>query len=63
MLQDRPLELAESRAGLDPELVLERDTALAEYLERLGLAAGPVERRHQLRPQPLAERVLRDELA
>ena len=49
--------------GSIPSSSLERVTALAVDLERLGLAAGPVERRHQLRPQPLAERMLRDELA
>ena len=48
LLQDRPFELAERRPRLDPELGAERDAAVAVDLERLGLAAGPVERRHQL---------------
>ena len=54
------LELAQLCARLEAELVGEQRARLAVDLERLRLAAA-VEGEHQLRPQPLAERVLGDE--
>lgn len=63
MTQNRPLELPQRRRGLDPELLTERAPAFAVDGERVGLAPAPVERDHQLASQPLAERMIRDQLA
>ena len=62
MLEHPPLELLQFEARLDPELLAERLSRPAVELERVGLAARAVERQHQLRPRPLAERLARDEL-
>ena len=51
--------LAQRRARLDAELVEQRAPRVVERRERVGLAARPVERRHQLHAQPLAQRVER----
>ena len=59
--QDRALELLEGRARLDSELVDEDAACVLICLQSLGLAAGSIQRRHQLPPQALAERVLADE--
>ncbi len=48
---------AEDRARLEAELLHEYLAPCAVHLERVGLTAGAVEREHQLRPQPLAQRV------
>ena len=61
MPENGPLQLLERRAGIDPELVDERLSRDPVVLERLGLAAGPVQREHELRQQALAQGVLRDE--
>ena len=61
--EDHRLELAQLRPGLEPELLDQEPPALAHHLERLGLAAGAVEREHQLAAQPLPERVLGDQRA
>ena len=58
MAEDPPLELAELRPRLEPELGVEVGAPVAVAGERVGLPARPVERRHQLGPQTLAERVL-----
>src|SRR5262249_35408202 len=63
LAQDRLLKLAKGRSRLDPELVTERASPFPVHLERIGLAARPVQRRHQLCAQPLAHRELVDELA
>ena len=55
------MQLAELAAGLDPELIDERAPRALIGVERLGLAAAPVEGEHQLAAQPLAQRVLGDE--
>ena len=55
------LELLQLTTGLQPELVHQRLPGMAEGVERLGLATGPVEREHELGVQPLAVRVLGDE--
>ena len=55
------MQLAEGRARLDPELVHQRAAGVLVGLERLGLPAGAIEREHQLRAQPLAQRILGDE--
>ena len=59
--EDRPLELLKRRARVDSEPVDERPARVLVRLERLGLPAAPVQRRHQLAPESLAERFLRDE--
>jgi hypothetical protein len=55
--QDRPLELAQRRPGR----LEERALRLAIRRERLGPAARPVQRQHQLLAKPLAQWVLLDE--
>ena len=55
------MELLELGPGIEPELL---DEGLPRSLvggERVGLAPGAVEREHQLAPEPLAQRVARDE--
>ena len=59
--QDRPLELLERRAQVDPELVDEGPARVLVGLQGLRLPARPVQRRHQIPPQAFAERVLGDE--
>ena len=59
--QHRALELLELAAGLEPEVLHQRAPGVAERVERLGLAAGPIQREHELRVQPLAVRVLGDQ--
>ena len=57
----RPLELAQTLAGLDAELLDQRPARVLVGLQRVGLAVGAVEREHQLRPQALAVGVLGDQ--
>ena len=59
LAQDRALQLLQRRARLDPELVDEHAAGGLVGGQRLGLAARPVEREHQLAAQALAEGVLR----
>ena len=66
--EDRPLELAQLGARLDPELVAELRMGAAIRLERVGLALRAVESEHQLPPDLFAvgvpddqRRELRDE--
>ena len=61
LLQHPPLELAQRRRRLDPELVGERAPERLVARERLGVPARPVEREHVLRAEALAQRVLRDQ--
>ena len=63
MGEDHRLQPAQLRAGLEPELLDQEPAALAHDLERVRLAAGAVERQHQLPAQPLAQRVLGHERA
>src|SRR5262249_40868525 len=56
LFEDRPLELAQSLTRLDPELV-ERGARVAIGVERLRLAAGTIEREHQLAAETLAVRM------
>ncbi len=44
-------------AGIHAQLLAQQRRQVLVRLERLGLAAGPVQRHHQLRPQPFAQRV------
>ena len=56
--EDRPLELLQLDARLEPELVVQERPRLPVDLEPLGLPAAPVEREHQLRAEALAVRML-----
>jgi hypothetical protein len=58
LAEDRLLELAKSPGGLNSELVDQVTASVPVRLERLGLPVGPVERQHQLRPEPLAQGML-----
>jgi hypothetical protein len=60
--KDGSFQLVQARAGLDPELLAEGPPRLPIRLERLGLAITPIERDHQLGAQPLAVRMLGDEI-
>ena len=60
LAQDRLLE-ALSSGPARARLVHEHAARVGVGLERLGLPARAVEREHQLRPQPLAERMAADE--
>ena len=59
--QDPGLQRAQLGARLDADVLDQPLAGGAVGGERLGLAPVAVERRHQLRPQPLAQRVLADE--
>ncbi len=59
--KDRPLQLLERRARLDPELVDEGPARILVGVQGLRLPTRPVQRGHQTPPQALAERVLGDE--
>ena len=56
LAQDPSLQLADARRRLEPLLVQHR-AEVAIGGQRVGLAAGAVEREHELRPQPLAQRL------
>jgi len=58
LAQDRLFELAQLHPRLEAELLCETLARAAVHLERLGLPAGAVEREHQLRAQPFAQRLL-----
>ena len=62
LAEDQRLELAEARAGFDPEMFDQLLPRLAVGGERIGLAADPVQRGHEQRPEPLAERIRGGEL-
>ena len=59
--EDRALELLQRTTGLQPQFLAQKATRGLVGGERVGLAPGPVERRHQLPPQALLERVPRDQ--
>src|SRR5439155_11086613 len=61
LAQDRPLELAQRWARLDPQLIDERAAGALVGGQGFGLPTAPVQRQHQLRLQPLAQGVLRDQ--
>ena len=63
VLQDRALELLQTRTRVEPELVGERAACLAQHLERLDLPSGAVQRHCEVSPQRLAQAVLGDERA
>ena len=59
--EDRPLELLQLDARLEPELVVQERPRPPVDLEPFGLPAAAVEREHQLRAEALAVGVLGDE--
>jgi hypothetical protein len=61
LLQHLPLELAQGRGRLDPELFVERPPEGLVARERLGLPTRTVEREHVLGAEALAERMLGDQ--
>ena len=61
LAQDRRLQLPQLRRRLDPELAAEQPPGVAVDAEGVGLASGAIQRQHQLRAQPLSQRVGRDE--
>ena len=61
--EDCLLEPPELRPRLEAQLVCEHTPRLLEHLERVRLPAAAVKGEHQLAPQPLPERVLRDRRA
>jgi len=58
LAEDRQLELLELRARLDRQLLGQQRPPGTVGFQRLGLAAGPVEREHQLPAEPLAQGML-----
>ena len=58
VVQDAGLQVAQSRAGVDPELVDQAVTDLGVGPQRFGLASSSVERQHEQLPKALAERVV-----
>ena len=59
--KDRSLQLLERRARVDPQLVDECPARILVGVQSLRLPTRPVQRRHQIPPQALAERMLGDE--
>ena len=62
MGEDRPLQLLESRAWLETELIRKRATCVSVDRKCLRLATGAIQGEHQLAAQPLAQRLPRNEL-
>jgi hypothetical protein len=60
--QDRAFERHERRARLDPEVVVEHVAYSLERVQCVGLPSGAVEPEHQLAPQALPVRRVRDGL-
>src|SRR5947209_3316411 len=63
MGQDRPLELLDSRTGLEPEFLGQLPSELLVCLECLRLPPRAVQREHQLAAQPLAQRMAPSQIA
>ena len=61
LCQHRGLEPLQLRARLEPQVVHQHAPGAAERVERVGLAAGAVQRQHQVCVQLLAIRVLGDQ--
>ena len=61
LTEHRRLESNDVRSRLDPELVAEHTTQAAHGVQSIRLAAGPVERQHELRPEPLTKGMLTDQ--
>ncbi len=61
LIEDRPLEAAQRRPRLDPELLDQRGPRRPVGVQSLRLPARAVEREHQLASQALRKRVLGDQ--
>jgi hypothetical protein len=61
MGEDRSLELLQLLARLQAEIVEEDAPRLLIGVQRVGLPARSIQRQHQLRPQPLEQRLARHE--
>jgi hypothetical protein len=61
LAQDGALEHAELLARLQPKFLGQQPACTSIGGERVRLALAPVERNHQLPPEPFAQRMLRDE--
>src|SRR5262245_10083260 len=61
LVEDRLVQVAERATRLDAELLDERAPRVLVRGQRLALSPRAVEREHQLRPQPFAERALHDQ--
>ena len=57
LLEDRPLELAQLRAGVQPQLVGQQLADGAQAVQRLGLATGAGQGQGVQRPPPFLQRV------
>ena len=55
------MQLLQARARVDPELLDEHAAPFLEGVECLRLPPRPVQREHQLLPEPLPERMLPDQ--
>ena len=58
LLQDPTFELAKLRPRFDPELLDERPASIGVGPKRVSLAAGSIQREHELLVEPLAQRHL-----
>ena len=58
LLDDCLMQLTQFAPRLDPELTDQHPPRVAIGIERLCLTAGPVQRKHPLPPQTLAQRML-----
>ncbi len=59
--EDRLFEAPQFRTGIDAQLVAQQVAAAGEGAQGVGLTPGAVEREHQRSPQPLAQRMRRDQ--
>ena len=55
VIEDRGLHPLEIGTGLDPELVHQHGAGTCERLERLGLAPGPIQGKHELAPSTFTQ--------
>ena len=58
-LEDLPMQMLQLGGGVGPELVGEDLASTLVRGERLGLSPGAIQREHEARPHPFAERIPR----
>ncbi len=63
MVEHGPVEFLQLAARIDADLLDEQSARRVELAQRLGLPARPIQGERELSPQPLAERMLGDQLA
>ena len=61
LVEDRLFELDQLGGGVDAELVGQQLPNPGEGAQRIGLAPGPVQAEHEVRPKSFVQRVLRDQ--